>query len=393
MAYSWSMLDVLRLLDIKTNPYKAEVRITCPFCGKSRMDINQPKGVGHCWACDKGVDSASLYAVVQGLSLFKAREEIKERLGIDENDQKNGTYPARIVYKSVVQESVIKDVKQRDSVYRAFLNELTLSTKNRMMLIARGFNEEDIETYMYRTLPSRDEIDFVALCNRLLRDGYDLNGIPGFFRLKNGKWTFAGMTKGILMPQIDRENLIFGLQLRKDDDLRKFQEETGEIEQKCCWFSSKNCRNGCGAKASESVNYACDFVFRDGKYVPVLKDIIILTEGSMKADLIHSFLKEAPVVSIPGVNILDAIINSVTFWIESGVKKVLLCYDMDYKTNEHVQGALSKTYSILKEAGLDVIRKDWQTEVNVNGVNYYLKGIDDYLAYHIKGILPQIIEK
>lgn len=395
MAYSWTMLDVLSLLGISTNPNKVEVRIDCPFCGKKHMDINQVKGVGQCWSesCRQGVDSVSLYAAYEGLSLADARAQIKERLGIDNHDNRNPKYPARIVYKSVINESQMADVDTRNNVYRAFLNELPLSEKNRTMLIARGFDEEDIETTMYRTLPSRDEIDFVALCTRMQKEGYNLAGIPGFFKLNSGYWTFVGMTKGILMPQIDRRNRIFGLQLRKDDDLRKYIEQIGEIEGKCCWFSSKSCKNGCGAKASESVHYACDFKYSEGMYSPILKDTIMLTEGSMKADLIHSFLRDAPVVSIPGVKILTAIENDIGYWRERGVKRILLCFDMDYKTNQDVQLSLEKTKKLIECKGIEVIQRDWETDIEINGVKYNLKGLDDYMAFRLKGILPKIVSK
>lgn len=285
------------------------------------------------------------------------------------------------------------DISQRNRVYRAFLEELTISEKNKSMLLARGFDTEEIEAIGYRTLPARDEIDFVALCKRLQMAGHNLRGIPGFLQLAKGNWTFVSMTKGILMPQLDRENRIFGLQLRKDDDQRKYIEETGELESKCGWFSSKNCRSGCGVKANESVHYACDFKYKDGKYVPVLGETVILTEGSMKADLIHAFMKNAPVISIPGVNILNPVENELQFLRESGVKSILLCFDMDYKSNENVQNALEKVQAMIKKGGVNPVQKDWETKVCVNNITYDLKGLDDYMAFHLKGILPKLVSK
>lgn len=394
MAYAWTMLDVLYLLGIRTNQSKVEVEIDCPFCHKKRFAINQVKGVGHCWSCDApGVDSVGLYAAYEGISLAEARAAIKEKLGIDQNNQRINNIPPRVVMRPPSEESKMADINHRNKVYQAFFDEITLSEKNKAMLIARGFDPEEIEAIGYRTLPARDEIDFIALCKRLQMAGHNLKGIPGFFQLRNGDWTFVSMTKGILMPQRDKENRIFGLQLRKDDDLRQYDPDTGKLEHKCCWFSSKNCRSGCGAEANESVHFATDFKLKDGRFIPILGDTIILTEGSMKANLIHALMKNAPVISIPGVNILDPVEGIIPFLKEFEVKTILLCFDMDYKSNEKVQRALEKMENTIKKNGLNFIQKDWVSKVCVDDTTYDLKGLDDYMAFHIKGILPKLVTK
>lgn len=390
-GYSWSAMDVLNLLGIRYNPNKEENYIKCPFCGSNRFAYNLKKGAGWCFSCKKGTDSAGYYAVVTGMSLNDARDDIKRRLNIPDE---NGKRPERIVYKEPIQEEPAP-IEVKDFTYRAFLDELTLSCKNEDHLLARGFSIDDIAAKGYKTFPSADNISFEDLCRRLLQKGCKLEGVPGFYKNDKDEWTFPKYTQGIIIPQINIHNQIEGFQIRKDDDLRR--EFNGELEGKCVWFSSKGKPHG--AAAHTSVHIASDFIYNNekGEYEPVLRSgLVTLTEGGMKADLCTCILEAGVTfIAVQGVNALNPLKATLESLKEYGLKTVTLAFDMDYLTNKNVQDAMQKVKSLITDMGLTLNdAMNWEYEkVDKNGNKFFLKGLDDYLAYEYKKIIPRAATK
>lgn len=398
MGYSWKPEEVLYLLGIPYNGRRTEIYIKCPACGGRRFSFNVAKGIGKCWNCSFGADSASYYAVSTGLSINDARHDIENKLGITrEGDRRNEILPPRIVYNTSQPEAEKASADVLNATYMAFLAELGLTDKNRLALHGRGMDDDDyISTLNYKTFPRMDEIDYFALCRRLEKGGFSLQGVPGFFKTKNGSYTFVQLTKGIIMPQRNYQNQIVGLQIRKDDDLRVFIEEKGEYEGKCGWFSSKNRNGGCPANAD--VHYACDWKYNTETniYEPVCKNkAFALTEGIMKADLFHYFCPYVPVISVPGVHALESLKRELIRLKEDfGVETIMLAYDMDYQTNPDVQDAMEKTIALIKEVGLNLEQHNWETKIIVeNKVAGLANGIDDFLAFTLKGIVPQVHKK
>lgn len=395
MAYSWNPVEPLMLVGEKVQANKREIYVTCPFCGSKRFAYNTIKGIGQCWSCEKTADSAKYYATAMNMSLYEARKDIEERLGIiDSSSIDKASIPPRIVYSTKATNEATKAKSEvLDRTYRAFLSELTLSEKNRAMLRARGMSDAEMTAREYKTFPSMSEINYFNLCKKLLADGCILEGVPGFYMYK-GAWTFVQLTKGIIMPQKNYQDQIVGLQIRKDDDLRSYIEELGDYEAKCAWFSSKNREHGCGANAD--VHYACDFKYDSNSKLwrPVCKDGFVLTEGIMKADIVHHLQNNLPVIAVPGVHALENLKKELERIKGMGVETILLCYDMDYKTNPNVQKALEKTKALIEEKGLRCKSMMWETKIIVNGKEQdLLKGLDDYLAYTSLGIVPQIKHK
>lgn len=389
--YQWNIQDVFQLLGIPFPSNKKEVMVDCPFCGSKRFSMNMYKGTGHCFKCNEGADSASYYAQVKGMSLKEAREDIESSLGIT-NDWKKEKLPPRIIYKQP-EDIPIAPLEVRDRTYRAFLDELSLSEKNMNMLLARGFNKSTINSLNYKTFPSRSEIDFFKLCKRLQEDGCILKGVPGFFQTRYGDWTFVSLTKGIIMPSVTINNKIQFLQIRKDDDLRIFNEDQGQLEAKCAWFSSRGLTSGTGA--STPVSFSTDMKFNSGsgKYWPITSKTYILTEGIMKADLIHDLMPNCPVISVAGVRNYKQLPEILHSLHVLGVENILHCYDMDYRNNENVADAMRVTRKMIEDEGLNYKFNAWETKINVEGKTLdLLKGLDDYLAYIKKGIIPQIKE-
>ena len=390
-GYDWTCEDVLMLLGIRYNPAKAEQVLECPFCGGKRFGLNIRKGTGHCFKCNRTADSASYYAAATGLSLNDARNEIRSRLNIPYSS--SGNIPERKVYKEPEQET-LASIEVRDNTYRAFLSELTLSQKNFDHLLARGFSAIDIEAKGYKTYPSASEVSFEDICRRLQANGCTLKGVPGFFKNQKGEWTFPRYTPGIIIPQVNIHNQIEGFQIRKDDDLRR--ETDGELEAKCVWFSSNGKLHGAAAKTS--IHIATDFIFNKEKnlYEPVLHgDKVTLTEGGMKADLVNCLLdSKVSVISVPGVNAVKALSSTLNDLKQYNLKKVNIAFDMDYLTNPNVKNAMLKVEEIITEAGLEFENiMNWEyKQMSPSGEEFYLKGIDDFLAYSYKRVIP-IVKK
>lgn len=107
----------------------------------------------------------SLYAKLNGMEYAKNSEiasAIKERLGID-----NSTYFAP---KSTSTSSSdvkanndidFESMKHKDSVFRAFLDKLSLAQMHKDKLLNRGFNLKDIDKWLFKSVPLLDIKEFV----------------------------------------------------------------------------------------------------------------------------------------------------------------------------------------------------------------------------------------
>ena len=409
MAYKelrFTFLDVLQLTGSRFTPQRdhGEVQTICPICGGKKFNINLDKGMGQCMyeSCPSkngrsgGMNAKTFYAAWKGVSTDEAYHEIMQSLGLER--RRDGSFQERkerIVYERP-QEAERATVKVLDNTYSLFLEELTLEKEDMDDLVSRGFDPETVADLGYKTFPSKDKTDFFALCKKLLRNGAELKGVPGFFQAKTGSWTFSQVTQGVIMPCRDRENRIVALQIRKRNSLRKVMD--GELEEKCAWFSSKGKRSGCSSGAP--VHYACEWIWKNAQFVPHFKTKegapvqIALTEGIMKADLFHQFRPDIQVISVPGVNATKQLKDNLVFLKGIGVQMVYNAYDQDYRTNKNVYAALEKTRQIIEEIGLGYKHGKWTTTILVNGKEVdCLKGIDDYLAYKMAGIIPKIEAK
>lgn len=405
--------DVMALIPgmAGTKMNAVDVEVTCPFCGKKKFYINRKTGLSHCFSAScsskgRGFNIWQLYAAVYNISDREAIKELKARLGTKNDNYSYKDRPQRVVIETN-ETSELASPDHLHKVYSAFLKELNLTDKNRMELYSRGFNDETIEMCEFKTFPKRDEINYFDLCKRLMGKGLSLKGVPGFFQCKNGSWSFVQITKGIIMPTRDYADRIVGLQVRKDDDLRVVHED-GKLENKCSWFSSKNSTNGCGSKTF--VHFACDWIFDKelNCYKPYFisgedkKVDFVLTEGMMKAALIHQFQPNLPVMSVPGVDALYKLPEALAVIKRYGARTIMLAFDMDYETNPDVAKGMERAKEMIKDAGLKLWVSDkgndhlrWNTMVTIteNGVSKtypLLKGLDDYLAYKNLGIVPVI---
>ena len=393
MAYSWSPAEALGLLGIQVK--QREQYIKCPSCGGKRFSMNTEKGMGHCWSCSFKADTASYYAAEMGMTVEDARKDIENRLGIaSDTPRETWVKRERIVYNTDSKEESTAPDEVLDDTYRAFLSMLTVNARHLSDMKARcGADPDQVESWMYRTYPMADgSISYFDICRRLQAEKKTLAGVPMFFRAKGGEgdFTFIQQTQGIIMPCINHKRQIVGLMNRKDDEKRVYREDLEDYEPKCGWLSSKNKPFGAGAVAR--IHYACDWRFdaEEKCYKPVFENGFVLTEGFMKADIIHYLMPNLPVIAVPGVNNINLLRTELERLKSWGVEGIYMAYDMDYKNNPNVAKALDKTNALIDEVGLKRKPIEWETNLEglPNGVS--LKGLDDYLAYTKLGIVPTI---
>ena len=241
-----------------------------------------------------------------------------------------------------VDESPLTGIEERHATYSALLKGLTLASDHRQNLLSRGLTEEEILRLGYKTTPV---LGFFSLAKRLRESGLYLEGVPGFYK-KRGQWTIQFPGRGILIPGRDIAGRIQGLQIRLDNvEKRKFR-----------WLSSAELEKGCGAKT---------WVHLAGDPRP----LIILTEGPLKADVIH-FLTGQTVLAVAGVNSLSQLKPILEELRAAGMEKIATAFDMDYLTNPHVQNGQKNLNDLLEQSGIPYSTYLWDPRY---------KGLDDYI--------------
>lgn len=242
----------------------------------------------------------------------------------------------------------LADAATRHRTYSALLSMLGLANAHRENLHNRGLSDRDIAQLGYKSMPLSNNSELVR---RVLETGADPQGVPGFFRTKAGWWSFVHQRSGILIPVQDMQGRIQGLQLRMDNtENRKFR-----------WISSVELTGGCGSPAWTHL------AGKPGK-------MIVLTEGPMKADVIHA-LSGLTVLAVQGVNALQRLEEALTELRTQGVREIKTAFDMDYITNCYVQSAYEKLMALLGRMGFRYGTYVWDPRY---------KGLDDFIWARLK---------
>ena len=227
--------------------------------------------------------------------------------------------------------------------YSGLLFELGLSDWHRRNLQKRGLTDSQINGLNYRSLPlsNRD-----LLIRKLLARNIQLEGVPGFYTNSLGQWRLAGPS-GILIPCINLQGLITGLQIRCDDI------QHGKYR----WLSSAAKPNGCSSGVSVHVAQPPE----------ADRSEIWVTEGPLKADICSLRLKRL-VLAIPGVacwNLATDILQ------ELKLQRVIVALDMDKLSNPLVNRYKNLLLRALLKLRIKTFEADW---------NWQFKGLDDLLT-------------
>ena len=394
----YAVLDALGI-EIRQEDADEIKSLVCPFCERKKLYANKPKALFYCFKCGEGWSASQFYADVKGISKEDAIREIKEMTGEQPSDPSRPVQKIMRSHKKIekAEEAEIAPENKVHSAYEVLLSVMNLEKEDRQNLLDRGLKEQEIDNLRYKTFLYRTDkdpkiwniVDAISLGVETasgLRPGKNPNGtqknigVPGFFRTGKGNLTFWFMHKpAIAMPCINRNGHISGIQLRIRDSA------LSEDDSKCTWFTSRNKKGGCGARPG--VHYAVEWnVSSTGKKTPIFPDgVAYLTEGIMKADIAHACDPSKAFISIPGVNMISALSAELDYLKYFGVNKIVIAYDRDMEENPNVAKALKRVNATIKEKGIETAQLVWARNT-VPGED--LKGIDDFLVYHKRGILP-----
>ena len=338
------ILDVISLLGFPRPPQgRSSYYVQCPCCDENprnkHLNINLKKDVYRCPRCGISGGIFDLYSLYTGVPRDKVRKTLVNRLGSPEMINR----PKKNVISTPIVDCPITDIEARHATYSAFLSKLSLSQDHRQNLMNRGLSDEDIVRLGYKTTPI---VGMSTIAKQLQSEGYYLAGVTGFYRTDSDNWSFIQEKRGILIPVRDINGRIQGLQIRRDNvQKRKFR-----------WVSSTDKKDGCRAES---------WTHLAGQIRP----IALLTEGPMKADVIHA-LTGLTVIAIPGVNTLTQLQKTLTEMRKEGLCEIKTAFDMDLSTNHHVQAAYKNLLCLLDEMNFKFGTYVW---------NPRYKGLDDYI--------------
>lgn len=354
MELQFQMTDILPLLPIPQPPMgRSSYNIPCPVCDQPgtrarHLNINLKRNVFRCPKCGQFEGGVfDLYSYFANVPRDKVRQDLEDRLGGKESRYSGKGGQSKKQYKkpAKIPQAALASVELRDRTYRALLSKLTLASDHRNNLRGRGLTDAEIDRLGYRTTPV---VGFHALAKELADEGYDLFGVPGFYRDEDGRWTMALYLRGIMIPCRDRQGRIQSIHIRLDKKMKK--------GGKFLTFSSVDRLDGAGAE---------NWCHMAG---PV-RERILLIEGYMKADIVHFFTGQT-VLAIPGVTSLqhlEKVLNELT---GLGVRHVMTCFDMDYLKNWHVEAAYGNLVGLLSRMPLTFGTYLWHPDYN---------GLDDYI--------------
>ena len=337
----WDVISVLNLPDAPSG--RSSYYIPCPCCDSKPRDkhlnINLRKEVFRCPKCGVSGGIFDLYALYTGIPRDDVRKAMTAQLGLSEQSY----HPKRRGVVKEVKESPVADIETRHTTYTALLEKLSLASDHTENLLGRGLKEDEIIQLGYKTTPV---VGMTKIAKELVQNGCELSGVPGFYQTESDTWKFTINQRGILIPVRDGKGQIQGMQIRRDDaKKRKFR-----------WVSSSELKSGCKAEG---------WTHLAGSPAKT----ILLTEGPMKADVIHA-LTGLTVLAVPGVNALTQLEIALKQLRELGLQKIMTAFDMDMATNPHVQKGYQQLLLLLDQMGFQFGTYLWDGS---------FKGLDDYV--------------
>ena len=357
--FPFGIMDVVDLLHLRIRrPSPTGVYVDCPICNDKRgkMHINRQNDTWRCNYCDESGGMLSLYARLHNMSTSEAYREIRDAMinGVGLSDYAV-KYPDKPKVETI-EDTPIADITVRHNTYSAFLSMLTLSKEHREHLNSvRGLPDEQIEKLGYKSTPPFYMCR--SLANRLLQNGCQLEGVPGFYQ-KDGQWTIASSTytAGILIPARTRQGYISGFQIRLDVPLKNEDDPPDKQGAKYIWFSSV------GKPKGTSSGSPAHFVGDPDA------GVVYVTEGLLKSDIAH-YLMNRTFAATAGVNNMAQLELLLKELAENGTHTIIETEDMDKYRNEAAAKGALKLYELAKKYGMTCRGLNWNP-------NY--KGADDW---------------
>lgn len=250
-----SIINVKNKLKLSESYCKGNnIYVNCPFCKNedekgANLRLNVRSNSYYCNCCGMNGYAVGLYAKLNYITNRKAFEKLI-------NEKADMTTKLK-----GVENAIRRSDADISTVYEYLLKMLGLNKKHCKILLQMGFSKEEILKSSFRSIPQYEN-EKIRLCNRLIKCGFELSGVPGFFLNKQMKWTFKSH-KGFFIPVI-YNGYIKGLRIHLEE---KYRLNTTDI-----WFSSGNEYQGTCAKNSIMI-----FMPKNEKTI-IKKDIVIASE-------------------------------------------------------------------------------------------------------------------
>lgn len=387
--------DVCALLDLTVRHQNAvSMDVDCPFCNngrKGKLNINFAKGVYRCnYNPEHCGGTLSLYARYYNISTEQARAEIQTRLQGGDVNRKAYHPPAQNDSQPPSKQAGL-DV--RHHTYTQLLHHLNLTNMHEKALLSRGLTPERIRQNEYRSVPA---FGCTQLAQSLYKKGCQLDGVPGFYQLEDGRWTikFSLHMSGILIPIRWIDGRIQGFQIRLDQPMDG---------AKYIWLSSIGKPHGTGS--GSPAHFVGD---------PNAAHVY-LTEGGLKGDVTNC-LAGITLVCTAGVNNQKSIEPMLQELKQRGLKGVVEANDMDkleslicrenyskdcgectqrqasygqkpcphkLQRRKNIQRGCKKAQRVCCELGLSYQQLVWDMDKETGEWAGHWKGIDDF-QYHCK---------
>lgn len=370
MALPFTLKEVADLLNLKSTSKRSSANgyyIKCPFCGANllhlKFDNGQGGGVFRCVSCGKSGNAVALYAGIIGCDNREAYHQICEGLRLNNNTVQVRTERMKEKPLKVREETHVADERTLNAFYISYLSFLKLDSVHYNDLVKRGFTDNQITKFYFRSIPRFNDAESYDLAKRVIsKVGKEPYGVPGFYK-KDGNWImFIPKDSGYYIPIRNADGLVCGMQMRFDHS-KDNKYKTLSTNPNYDSFKDS------GTKSIPIVHYSCPINKLDENWLKKLNYTVYLTEGPLKGQL-ASCLSNRAFIAIQGVNstaLLDDVLKNLK---AHGFKRVVTCLDMDKLKNSQVQKALNKIINDIQSVGLECIDFNWDA-------NY--KGIDDYL--------------
>lgn len=334
----------------------------CPFCGdrRGKMGLYPQINTWRCFHCGEHGGMLPLYGKIHGISNSEAYREICDRLATDgfssDNDPTACSYQAR----KPSPDSVLADKAPVQEIHRtltALLSLLTLTPAHREHLrTVRGLTDDEIGGFGFKSTPPPKLCR--ALTERLVKQGYCVQGVPGFYVNDYGKWTvkFYQRTSGILIPLRGVDGLLHGIQIRLDHPIRDENDPPDKPGAKYLPLTSTGKNQG--VTSGTPIHFVGDPNAR----------VVYVTEGALKADIVHA-LTGRTFAATMGANNTNGLDELFSFLSRNGTEEIIEAEDMDKHRNDGVYRGACMVQQLARKHGMACRQLNWNPDY---------KGIDDW---------------
>lgn len=261
---------------------------------------------------------------------------------------------------------------RRHRVYCRLIQALSLEREDHQRLRDRGLSDEAIRKAGFRTLPLRDRSTFVNAAAGEHHPSTELAGVPGFYwNQTTDEWKLGGFS-GTLIPVMDDHQRISACMIR----LRPGDPNVDDFG-KYTWMSSnpKPDKGRFGGASSGAPTHVAHPVSLE------TEKVLWLTEGALKAT-VAAHLSGYRFLGVAGTSAWRQALPLIGTYEPQGV---VVAYDADLVTNEHVREAAKNLAAALLQDGWSVALAFWPLDVAKGIDDLYAMGEQDHMQYvHVK---------